>query len=237
MGRHSEASSLKNVRGNMKTLPHFPFYPADFLSKTGRLTDEQVGAYIRLLCEQWIAGDIPLVDANGDASALRMLSESIDRSWPAISKYFVVDGHGMKNERMEEERLKATKIYTKRVEAARARWDNEDASGNASASATQNSQPITHKTETKTKKERKRFTPPLFTDVVKRMIDPSLKNSLPQAEAEIEADTFINFYSSKGWKVGNSKMVSWESAVDGWLSRMARQAKAEEPFGFTIGDD
>jgi len=134
-----------------KTLPHFPFYPADFLSKTGRLTDEQVGAYIRLLCEQWIAGDIPLVDANGDASALRMLSESIDRSWPYISKYFERDGNGMKNQRMEEVRLKAIDIYSKRVNAANARWSDDDAndnaSGNASACATQNSKLITHNAE------------------------------------------------------------------------------------------
>ncbi len=130
-----------------KTLPHFPFYPSDFLAKTGRLTDEQVGAYIRLLCEQWIAGDIPLVDAHGDASALRMLSESIDRSWPAISKYFEqVDG-GMKNPRMEEVRLKAIDIYSKRVKAAESRWSDEDASGNASASATQNSKLKTQKKE------------------------------------------------------------------------------------------
>lgn len=136
-----------------KTLPHFPFYPADFISKTGRLTDAQVGAYIRLLCEQWITGDIPLVDASADASALRMISESIDKSWPAISKYFERVGDGMKNPRMEEVRLKAIDIYTKRVKSANDRWEKEnasaDASDNASASATQNPKPITDNTKHK----------------------------------------------------------------------------------------
>ena len=135
-----------------KTLPHFPFYPADFLSKTGRLTDEQVGAYIRLLCEQWISGDIPLVDAHGDASALRMISESIDKSWPSIAKYFDRVGNGMKNPRMEEVRVKAVDIYNKRVKSANDRWakenTSEDASEDASASATQNSKPITNSIET-----------------------------------------------------------------------------------------
>lgn len=217
-----------------KTLPHFPFYPADFIAKTGRLTDAQVGAYMRLLCEQWIAGDIPLVGADGDASALRMLAESIDDSWPAISKYFEPSNGGMKNPRMEEVRLKAIDIYTKRVKAAESRWSddnpNADASENASASATQNPKPITHNTEQKTQKERKRFTPPLYVDVVKRMTDTSLKNHLSQSDAEREADAFVNFYASNGWKVGKNKMVSWHGAVSTWLSRLNKQA--EEDVGY-----
>ena len=103
-----------------KTLPHFPFYPSDFIAKTGRLTDEQIGAYIRLLCEQWITGDIPLVithDGTHDANVLRMICESADRSWPAIAKYFEPIDTGMKNPRMEKVRVKALDIYQKRVNA------------------------------------------------------------------------------------------------------------------------
>jgi len=131
-----------------KSLPHFPFYPSDFLAKTGRLTDEQVGAYIRLLCEQWIAGDIPIANASANASALRMLCESAETSWPFISKYFESSDGGMKNPRMEKVRLKAIDIYTKRVKAAESRWVSEDASANASASAAQNSKLITTKLKT-----------------------------------------------------------------------------------------
>ena len=209
-----------------KTLPHFPFYPADFLSKTGRLTDEQVGAYIRLLCEQWIAGDIPLVDANGDASALRMLSESIDRSWPYISKYFERDGNGMKNQRMEEVRLKAIDIYSKRVNAANARWSDDDAndnaSGNASACATQNSKPITHNAEQKTQKEHKRFAPPTMDEVIKLFIE--------KGSTKLEAEKFFYFYESKNWMVGKVKMKSWTASVSGWIAR--NKAKEIEDRGY-----
>lgn len=46
-----------------------------------------------------------------------------------------------------------------------------------------------------------------------------------QAELEseglstIEAAKFLNFYESKGWKVGKNQMVSWKSAVSGWKLR------------------
>ncbi len=205
-----------------KTLPHFPFYPADFISKTGRLTDAQVGAYIRLLCEQWIAGDIPLVDAHGDASALRMLAESIDDSWPAISKYFECVGSGMKNPRMEEVRLKAIDIYTKRVKAAETRWSDGDASGYASASATQNPKPKTHNTELKTQKERKRFTPPSLDQVIELFIE--------KGSNKIEAEKFFYFYESKNWMVGKVKMKSWTASVSGWIAR--NKSKEIEDRGY-----
>ena len=209
-----------------KTLPHFPFYPADFISKTGRLTDEQVGAYIRLLCEQWIAGDIPLVDAHGDASALRMLSESIDKSWPSISKYFERVGNGMKNPRMEEVRLKAIDIYTKRVDAAKTRWADDNASAdaddNASASATQNPKPITNNTEQKTQKERKRFAPPSMDEVIKLFIE--------KGSSKIEAEKFFYFYESKNWMVGKVKMKSWTASVSGWIAR--NKSKEIEDRGY-----
>jgi len=100
-----------------KSLPYYKLYPSDFVSKTGRLTDEQVGAYIRLLNEQWLAGDIPRVIVGDGTGALQMICESAERSWPAISKYFKQSGDGMKNPRLEEERIKAVDLYNKKVKA------------------------------------------------------------------------------------------------------------------------
>jgi uncharacterized protein YdaU (DUF1376 family) len=100
-----------------KSLPYYKMYPSDFMSKTARLTDEQVGAYIRLLNEQWLTGDIPPVIAGDVAGALRMICESAERSWGAISKYFVKSSGGMKNPRLEKERIKAIDLYNKKVKA------------------------------------------------------------------------------------------------------------------------
>lgn len=43
----------------MKPSPAFQFYPADFLTGTSEMSAEEVGAYIRLLCHQWINGSLP----------------------------------------------------------------------------------------------------------------------------------------------------------------------------------
>ena len=38
-----------------------------------------------------------------------------------------------------------------------------------------------------------------------------------------ESEKFIAFYSSKGWKVGNAKMVSWKGAAAGWYERLQEE--------------
>lgn len=51
----------------------------------------------------------------------------------------------------------------------------------------------------------------------------------------IDAESFIDFYSSKGWKVGNTKMTDWKAAVRTWERRRktgSKNTKADELDGF-----
>jgi|APSaa5957512535_1039671.scaffolds.fasta_scaffold90609_2 uncharacterized protein YdaU (DUF1376 family) len=201
-----------------KTLPHFPFYPADFAAKTMRLTDAEVGAYIRLLNEQWITGDIPLVlthDGTHVTNVLRMICESADTSWPAIAKYFEPVGSGMKNPRMEEVRLKAEEIYSKRVLAGKASAESRATSVSThdptSVDITQNSKLKDHNVKPIAQKERKRFAPPSLDEVIELF---TKKDS-----NKIEAEKFYYFYESKNWMVGKNKMKSWRASVGGWIAR------------------
>lgn len=195
-----------------KTLPHFPFYPTDFIAKTTRLTDEELGSYMRLLCEQWIAGDLPSVIAHDGThvpKVLRMISESIDTSWNAISKYFIVDGGIMKNPRLEKERVKAIDIYTKRVKAGKKSAEVRLTHAPTSVPPTQNSELITKNIEPKAHKKRVRFTPPTLEEATEYFISKDSSKS--------EAENFIDFYSSKGWMVGKNKMTLWKAAASRWI--------------------
>lgn len=55
-----------------------------------------------------------------------------------------------------------------------------------------------------------------------------------QGYTHVEPDSFVNFYGSKGWMVGKTKMVDWHKAVAGWESREKRE-KARS--GTTTGLD
>ena len=64
----------------------------------------------------------------------------------------------------------------------------------------------------KDKKESRRFTPPSLKEVS----DYVLENGYAYA---VNPEAFIDFYQSKGWKVGNNPMKDWKAAVRTWVRR------------------
>lgn len=75
-----------------------------------------------------------------------------------------------------------------------------------------------------------RFTPPTPSDVEQYATEKGYV---------IDADTFCDFYESKGWMVGKNKMKDWKAAVRGWCSRNnkqpqnARNQKVQSAYGFS----
>ena len=45
-----------------------------------------------------------------------------------------------------------------------------------------------------------------------------------------EADRFINFYESKGWMIGKTKMKSWQHAAAGWATRSNQNANSRTGY-------
>ena len=42
------------------------------------------------------------------------------------------------------------------------------------------------------------------------------------------AEKFINYYESKGWKVGNSPMKNWKACIRTWEIRNRQENKTEK---------
>lgn len=59
-------------------------------------------------------------------------------------------------------------------------------------------------------KPTKRFTPPTVDNV---------KAYCSEHGYNVDAERFVDFYSSKGWLVGKTKMKDWKAAVRSWHSR------------------
>ena len=55
-----------------------------------------------------------------------------------------------------------------------------------------------------------RFTPPTQKEIFDYMTERGFSN-------KSEAEKFFDYYSSKGWVVGKSKMKDWKAAVRNWL--------------------
>ena len=64
-----------------------------------------------------------------------------------------------------------------------------------------------------------RFKKPTAAEVATYMSSIGLKS-------KEEADKFVDFYATKGWKVGKNPMIDWEAAVRNWARGQAKETVA-----------
>ncbi len=116
-------------------------------------------------------------------------------------------------------------LNAKRQEKFRAKQEAESNAGsNASSNGVSNASSVTNASPRieleldtnenengKTKRKRaSKFKAPTVEEV---------KTYAAEQAFEIDADRFVAFYESKGWKVGNQPMANWRAAAKGWHNR------------------
>lgn len=115
--RNQTGVNLNHYR--MAKNPVLPLYYNDIDRSTRTWTDEEFGAYMRLLIEQWDKGSLP-----NNYQKLTRLATSLDSNWPMLKEKFpLVDGV-LKNPVMEEIREKIRKHSEKQKENVRKRYQN-----------------------------------------------------------------------------------------------------------------
>lgn len=71
------------------------------------------------------------------------------------------------------------------------------------------------------------------TDTVKKFTPPTLeevKAYCKERNNSVNAEAFVDFYTSKGWKVGKNKMTDWKACVRTWEQRRKAEKK-HDSFG------
>ena len=96
-----------------------------------------------------------------------------------------------------------------------------------SDSVSVNESPSETEREKQAKEKRKRFSAPSVDEV---------RDYCRERGNSIDAETFVDFYASKGWKVGNSPMKDWQSAIRTWEKRECRASPREKPASFNAND-
>jgi uncharacterized protein YdaU (DUF1376 family) len=194
--------------------PAFQFYADDFLAGTITMTNEERGAYIALLCIQWSKESLTENDFQRVCGGMPPHSQRICQS------KFQIDAEGnYKNQRLETEREKQVQYRKKQTDNANKRW-----LGNATAYATAlpadmpnacspspSPSPNNKEESIALKSQRSTFVVPSVEEVESECARIGLSVS--------EASKFANYYESKGWIVGKTKMKSWKSALIGWKNR------------------
>lgn len=104
-----------------------PLYIGDYLAGTSRLTTELHGAYMLLIMDYWMNGELP-DDNNALASIARMNLDAWSIARAVLEKYFSIANGAWIHKRIEEELQKAvekkSKAKEKAEKAAKARWSN-----------------------------------------------------------------------------------------------------------------
>lgn len=97
--------------------PVFPLYYNDIDRSTKTWTDEEFGAYMRLLMDQWDKGFLPT-----DYQRLTRIATSLDRTWPMLKVKFVETDGVLKNLNLEVIREKIAKHREKQRENVAKRY-------------------------------------------------------------------------------------------------------------------
>lgn len=63
--------------------------------------------------------------------------------------------------------------------------------------------------------------PPLFTDVLEHCMKEKI---------DIDVNKWFNFYESKGWLVGKTKMKNWKASIRTWEKKEVRVHKELTPY-------
>lgn len=220
--------------------PAFQFYADDFLAGTLDLSQEEVGAYVRLLCHQWNRGSIPVEPEKQQRLAGGSVSVDV------LAKFRLQPDGRLVNERLEMERAKQAAFREKqRLKGlASAESRRNQPQGNRGSTVVQpspqpNTQPEgnspvsnlqTSSIPSNEGSERKRFAPPSREELDLA----AAKLGLPSAEV----DKFVAYFGSNGWMVGRNKMKSWQHALTNWKLRVEeRNGQRRFAIGTSTPDD
>ncbi|VUD66355.1 hypothetical protein TDB9533_03568 [Thalassocella blandensis] len=214
-----------------------PLYIGDYLAGTSRLTTELHGAYMLLIMDYWMNGQLPDDDATLASITKMNVDDWKNKARPMLQAFFEVSSSNAtsnaqacwKHKRIEEELAKATEkkaaAKEKAARAAAARWakESQNSENTSSSNATSTTQAMLKECPSPSPSNnninrKKRFNEPSVEEV---------RDYCAERSNQVDAAKFIDFYTSNGWMVGKNKMKDWKAAVRNW-ERNTKASHTEE---------
>jgi hypothetical protein len=188
--------------------PAFLFYSSDFLNGVADLTMEERGQFITLLCLQHQKGTL-----TDKTIRLSLGSVSVD----VLSKFSKDKDGNFFNERLSEE-------IEKRIQFTESRRNN----GSKGGRPKNNTKPLGLAKHNLMEDVNENENEDININKSKCTFDQvyeymAIRIGIDQAK--IEAEKFVNYYTSNGWKVGKNPMKSWSAAANNWITNTKQYAK------------
>lgn len=171
----------------------------DFNESTQDLTDEECGRLVRSIVDYANGKDYESRLTGAERIAFRFLKGVIDRN-QSISEIRAKAGASRK-------KSEQTETNVSKPEQTTANSINNNNNNNNNKNNNNNNNSIAVKAT-----ERK-FQKPTVEEVRAYIVERN--NGLTAQDAE----TFVDFYEAKGWKIGNQPMKDWKAAVRTWENK------------------
>lgn len=188
--------------------PAFLFYSSDFLNGVSDLTMEERGQFITLLCLQHQKGTL-----TDKTIRLSLGSVSVD----VLSKFSKDKDGNYFNERLNEE-------IEKRIQFTESRRNNGSKGGRPKV----NTKPLGLAKHNLMEDVNENENEDININKNRCTFEQAyeyMSNRIGKEQAKAEAEKFVNYYESNGWKVGKNPMKSWTHAVNNWINNAKIYAK------------
>jgi hypothetical protein len=188
--------------------PAFLFYSSDFLNGVADLTMEERGQFITLLCLQHQKGTL-----TDKTIRLSLGSVSVD----VLSKFSKDKDGNFFNERLSEE-------IEKRIQFTESRRNN----GSKGGRPKNNTKPLGLAKHNLMEDVNENENEDIIINKSKCTFEEVYEYMairIGKENAKLEAEKFVNYYTSNGWKVGKNPMKSWTHAVNNWITNTKQYAK------------
>jgi hypothetical protein len=196
-----------------KELPFFKFNATEWI--TGNISYESFelqGAFISVCAEYWNRNnDLTIDEAKLRLRNAEIVDILIQKNYLKTKKNKIVISF------LDKER--------KEIESKRLKLSESGRKGGLSKAKASLKQGSSIKEEYKDKEIRNIFIAPTLEQVESFCLENNL---------ELEAEKFVNFYESKGWIVGKTKMKNWKAAVRNWAK--PKQPKEKRYEDMTDGE-
>ena len=175
----------------------------DWIEQTAALSDAERGRLFIAILEYARSGLEPKLDGR-ESILFPVFRATIDRDNKVAktnAQNGALGGRGNKATESEIKRNKATESETKPTQEKRHKTQEKDKDKDKDKD---------YDKDESIKKAPRRFAPPSVEEVV---------SYCRERKNGVDAQRFVDFYASKGWKVGNNPMKDWKAAVRTWEGR------------------
>jgi uncharacterized protein YdaU (DUF1376 family) len=191
--------------------PAFLFYPGDYVSGTMGMTFEEKGAYMDLLMLQFNRGHMNT----------HMIQHTVGHLWEQVKCKFIQDQEGLwYNIRLDVEKDKRKTFTESRRNNMKPKNKPKDEPSYETHMQPHMDSHMENVNEDINKDININKSKCSFEQVYEYM---SLR--IGKDQAKIEAEKFVNYYESNGWKVGKNPMKSWGAAANNWITNTKQYAK------------